>query len=148
MFYVLHSDCQQRFSFDLPAQRVFIKHVETAIASEKTIDVEAEARAMFRRQVQEWFGWIDHILDVHRENCVFRQPNAAQLEEHKQIIEKGIQICNLAAFLISSPFKFERDLMPRLLIRIRQLQDAYDTFHDETLSDEQAEKILQQIFPA
>jgi hypothetical protein len=38
-------------------------------------------------------------------------------------------------------------LAARLQIRLRQLRDAYETFHDTTLSDEQAGKILKEVFP-
>jgi hypothetical protein len=38
-------------------------------------------------------------------------------------------------------------LVSRLQVRARQLQDDYDTFHDTTLSDTQAEEVLKQVFP-
>jgi hypothetical protein len=38
-------------------------------------------------------------------------------------------------------------LVSRLQLRIRQLQDAYDTFHDVDLSNEQAEEVLKRVFP-
>jgi hypothetical protein len=102
---------------------------------------------MFRRQLLEWLGWMDEVLNVHRNEFVFQLPNAVQLAEHKKALEQCIQIGHFAALALSSSLNFDRDLMPRLQVRIRQLQDAYDTFHDETLSDDQAEKILQQVFP-
>lgn len=98
--------------------------------------------------MQEWFVWMDHILDVHRSNFVFRQPTTAELEQHKTALRMAIRYCLFINTLIADPDSNDRDLMPRLQTRIRQLQDAYDTLHDETLSDEQAEKILNEVFPA
>ena len=39
------------------------------------------------------------------------------------------------------------DLSSRLNVRIQQLEDAYNTFHDSELSDEDAERVLRQVFP-
>jgi len=125
--------------------------METAIAHEKSLDVrpdlQAKAREIFRRQLFEWLGWMDEILDVHRRDFVFHHPSANELASHKKVLEQCIQIGHFTALALSSSINFDRNLMPRLQIRIRQLQDAYDTFHDDTLSNDEAEKILQQVFP-
>jgi len=49
--------------------------------------------------------------------------------------------------LIDVPGFNEPDLVSGLQVRLRQLQDAYDTFHDLTHSDAQAEEVLKQVFP-
>jgi hypothetical protein len=49
--------------------------------------------------------------------------------------------------LIADPDFNQSDLVSRLRVRIQQLEDAYNTFHDPELSDEKAERILQQVFP-
>lgn len=94
-----------------------------------------------------WFSWIDGILDIHRSNFVFRQPTAAEIEQHKTALKTAIRYCHFINALIADPDSSDRDLLPRLQIRIQQLQDAYDTFHDETVSDAQAAKLLRQVFP-
>jgi hypothetical protein len=126
---------------------VFLYAMNTAIAGERIPDIQTQPRAMIRRQVQEWFEWMDHILDVHRSNFVFRQPVPQQLEAHKQILKDSIRTCLFFNALIADPDFNEPELAVRLQVRVRQLQDAYDTFHDATLSDEQAGKILKQVFP-
>ena len=126
---------------------VFLYAMDTAIAGERITDIQTQPRVMIRRQTQEWFEWMDHILDVHRNNFVFRQPLPQQLEAHKQILKDSIRTCLFFNALIADPDFNEPDLTARLQVRIRQLQDAYDTFHDATLSDEQAVKILKQVFP-
>ena len=71
----------------------------------------------------------------------------AQLAEHKTALELALENCRFINTLIDDPGFHEPDLVSRLQVRIRQLQDAYDTFHNPTLSDEQAKKLLQQVFP-
>jgi hypothetical protein len=76
-----------------------------------------------------------------------REPTPAQLAEHKTALELAIEYCRFIKTLIDDPGYNEPDLVSRLQVRMRQLQDAYDTFHNLALSDEQAEKLLKQVFP-
>jgi hypothetical protein len=110
-------------------------------------EIQAQARDSIKRQMEEWFGWMDGIMDVHRSNCVFREPTPVQLAEHKIGLEVALEYCRLINTLIDDPGFNEPDLVSRLQVRMRQLQDAYDTFHDPTLSDAQAEEVLKQVFP-
>ena len=113
----------------------------------KIPDIQSQALDMTRRQVEEWFRWIDRILDIHRSNFVFRDATPKDLEEHRQVLKLSIRCSHLINALIADPDFNAPDLVSRLQIRIRQLQDAYDTFHDTTLSNDEAEKILKQVFP-
>jgi hypothetical protein len=121
--------------------------MNTAIAGESIPDIQTQPRAMIRRQLQEWFVWMDRILDIHRSNFIFREPTSAELEEHKTALKAAIRASYLINALNADPDFNEPELTARLQVRIRQLQDAYDTFHDATFSDEQAGKILKQVFP-
>ena len=121
--------------------------MNAAIASDATPDIQTQARDMTRRQLQEWFFWMDRMLDIHRSNFIFREPTPAELAEHKTGLKAAIRTCHIINALIADPDFNEPDLPARLQVRIRQLQDAYDTFHDATLSDAQAGKILNQLFP-
>ncbi|MGO8766834.1 MAG: hypothetical protein ACLQSR_17085 [Limisphaerales bacterium] len=126
---------------------VFLYDMSMVVASEEISDVQAQPRAMIRRQMQEWFAWMDHILDIHRANFVFREPSPIQLEAHKRLLKDGIRTCLFFNALIADPDFNEPKLKVRLQVRIQQLQDAYDTFHDTALSDAQAGKILHDVFP-
>jgi hypothetical protein len=126
---------------------VFLDVMSTAVANDEIPDVQTQADEMTRRQVGEWFVWMDRILDIHRSSCIFREPTAAELEEHKTMFKQAIRTSHLINALIADPDFNEPDLTARLQIRIRQLQDAYDTFHDTTLSDAQAGEFLKQVFP-
>jgi hypothetical protein len=109
--------------------------------------IEAQARDSVKRQTEQWFAWMDGILAVHRSIYVLREPTQVQLAEHKTAVGLAIEYCRYINTLIDDPGFNEPDLVSRLQVRIRQLQDAYDTFHDNTLSDEQAEEVLKQVFP-
>jgi hypothetical protein len=146
--------CQHDFESKAKATRlakaqrvVFLYFMSTVIANDEIADIQLRPHVMIRRQVQEWFSWMDHILDVHRNNFIFREPAPAQLEEHKRILKESIRACLIFNAVIADPDFNEPELTARLHVRIRQLQDAYDTFHDATLSDEQAGKILKEVFP-
>ncbi len=132
---------------DKDLRNVSLYYMETAIANGMVPDIPSQAHEITTRQMQEWFNWMDRILDIHRSNFVFRQPTPKELEEHKTALKLSIRTCLFINALIGDPDFNEPDLVSRLHVRIRQLQDAYDTFHDTTLSEEQAEQILRQVFP-
>jgi hypothetical protein len=132
---------------DKTPAKVFLHVMSVAVANDRSRDIQGEAHDMTKRQVQEWFNWMDRILDIHRGNFVFRPSTSKELEEHKTVLKLSIRCCLMINALIADPDFNDPDLTARLKIRIQQLQDAYDTFHDAALSDEQAEKILKQVFP-
>ena len=122
-------------------------HMNVALASAGIPDIGAQARETIKRQAQEWFDLCDRVLDVHRSNFVFREPGPAALEEHKTVLKAIIRTCLLINASVLDPDFNEPDLASRLQIRIKQLEDAYSTFHDPTVSDEKADQILKQVFP-
>ena len=132
---------------DKDARMGFLHAMNAAMVTDRIPDIQTQARDITKRQLQEWFAWMDRVLDIHRSNFVFRQPTPAELVEHATALKHSIRTCHLIYALIADPDFNEPDLTARLQVRIRQLQDAYDTFHDATLSDEDAEKILKQVFP-
>jgi hypothetical protein len=110
-------------------------------------DIRTEAREMIKRQMQEWFDLCDRILDIHRSNFVFREPTTRELEEHKIGLKDCIQFSRAIAAQVVDPSFADPDLVSRLHVRIQQLEDAYNTFHNPKLSDEEAERISRQVFP-
>jgi hypothetical protein len=110
-------------------------------------DLRAQAHDITRRQMQQWFDWMDRVLDIHRSNFVFREPTENQLREHELGLKLAIRTCNSIYSLIADPDFADTDLLARIRIRMRQLEDAYFTLHDSELSPGKANQILQQIFP-
>jgi hypothetical protein len=108
---------------------------------------QTQAQEIIKNQMEQWFAWIDGILDTHRSSFVFREVTPAELEQHKRGLGYAIRTCLLITTLVCDPEFNEPDLARRLQVRIRQLQDAYDTFHDSELSDEKADRILRHVFP-
>src|SRR4051794_34966698 len=121
--------------------------MNTALASTGIPDMEAQAHQLIERQVQDWFDLCDQVLDIHRRDFLFRQPTPAELADHKTALKQIIRTCLLINARVLDPEFNAPDLASRLQVRIKQLEDAYNTFHDPELSDEKAGRILQQIFP-
>ena len=121
--------------------------MNAAIDSGRTLDIRTQVRETITRQVKEWFDLCDRILDIHRSNFVFREPTPRDLEEHKTALKLGLRTCRVIATQVLDPDYGDPDLASRLKVRIQQLEDAYNTFHDSTLSDEKAERILREVFP-
>ncbi len=95
---------------------VFLYAMNTAIADERITDIQTEPRAMIRRQLQEWFVWMDCILDIHRSNFIFREPASAELEEHKTALKAAIRASHLINALNADPDFNEPELTARLQI--------------------------------
>src|ERR1035438_1716767 len=119
--------------------------MKAAIANSIIPDIQEQAREMTKRHLLQWFDWMDRTLDMHRSNFVFREPTPKELDEHKIALKRSIRYCNFINALIADPDFNDPDLTSRLQIRIRQMEDAYNTFHDSELSDEKAEQILSQV---
>lgn len=118
-----------------------------ALAAGELPQFRTEAHEIAKRQVLEWFGFMDRTLDVHREKFLFREPSPKELAEHKEILKLAIRSCNQMHTVIADPDFDEPELVARLRIRMKQLQDAYDTFHDAELSDEKVDRVLNDVFP-
>ena len=110
-------------------------------------DIQARIHELAVRQIEQWFEWMDRMLEVHRSMFVFREASPAQLQEHKAGVRLAIEYCLFFEGLIADPEFHEPDLVSRLQVRIRQLQDAFDTFHDTEFSDAEAEEVLKRVFP-
>ena len=121
--------------------------MNAAIANERTPSFGEQAKEITKQQMQQWFDWMDGILDVHRSNFVFREATPAELGEHKTALKLAIRTCLRINAEIADPDFNAPDLVSRLHIRMQQLEDAYNTFHDSQPSDQEAERILQHVFP-
>ena len=121
--------------------------MKARVAHERVLDIQSEGREIARRQLQDWFDWMDRILDIHRSNFVFRQATPKELEEHGLALKAAIRTSHLIHALVADPDFNDSNLTSRLQVRIRQLQDAYDTFHDAAPSDDEGGKILKEVFP-
>ena len=121
--------------------------VNATAADERMPDIEMQAKELTKLQMQQWFDWMDRILEVHRSNFVLREATPPKIEKHKSVLKLAIRTCHLINALIADPDFNEPDLVSRLQIRIRQLQYAYSLVDDSKLSEEEAEQLLQRLFP-
>jgi len=95
----------------------------------------------------EWFKACDGILDLHRRDFVFQEAAAKARALHKAKLSWFIRLSRAMSVPISDPEFGDSDLADRLQIRIRQLELAYDLVDDSKLSEDEAEKLLQEVFP-
>ena len=135
------------FGLAKPLREGFVFGMNAVISDSSVPDIQAQARDLTLRQIEQWFDWMDGMLELHRSLFVFREPTPAQLQAHKSGLKLAIRYCLFINTLIADPDFNEPDLVSRLQVRARKLQDAYDTFHDAALSDTQAEEVLKQVFP-
>jgi hypothetical protein len=117
------------------------------VADDQAPSLQARVHAITKGHIRQWFDVVDGVLSAHRSHFVFREATPAQLAGHKIALKEAIRYGLCINTLIADPDFNEPDLAARLQVRLRQLQDAYDTFHDASLSDEQAEAVLKQVFP-
>jgi hypothetical protein len=117
------------------------------IADDQLSRDQTRGHEITKLQIQQWFNWVDELLSVHRSQFVLSEPAPTQLKVHKMALKEAIRYCLTINTLIADPEFNEPDLVARLQVRIRQLQDAYDTFHDPSLSNEQSEEVLKRVFP-
>jgi hypothetical protein len=49
----------------------------------RTPHAQSEIHELTKRHIEEYFVWFDRVLDIHRNNFVFREVGPAELEQHK-----------------------------------------------------------------
>lgn len=111
------------------------------------MDIQGRTREFVRRQTLEMCRLCDEMLDVHRSNFVYREPSPKELREHHTNLKWAIRFCRIMHTQLSDPDFDDRELAAEIEIRIRQMQDAWDTFHDPQLSAADAERVLAEVFP-
>lgn len=121
--------------------------MSTAVESGNFADIRAKVHETTRNQVQQWFDLCDWVLDIHRDRFVRREPSAEELEQHRQGVGECINGCHALTAVLEGDSIEDRRLASGLRIRLKQLEDAYNTFHDSDLSDEEANQILERVFP-
>lgn len=121
--------------------------METAIGKNKTVDFSMQNREMMKQWALLAMEQADEALDIHRRYHLFRQSSSAKLALHKISLKLVIKECALFHAMFADPDFYDSGLTTRLHVRISQLRDAYDTLYDATLSDDDAQKVLKQVFP-
>lgn len=121
--------------------------MNATVADESIPDIGMQAKELTKRQMEQWFDWMDRILEVHRNNFVLRDATPPEIEEHKNVLKLAIRTCLWINALIADPDFSQPDLLSRLRIRIQKLEYAYSLVDDSSLSEDQAEELLRRIFP-
>src|SRR3989442_5704296 len=103
-----------RMGLDKGVRKVAVNSMNTVTTNRRIPDIQSQANELTKRQMQEWFDWMDGILDVHRSTFVFREATPTELEEHEAVLKRSIRFCHLINALIADPEFNEPDLVSRL----------------------------------
>ena len=92
-------------------------------------------------------SFCDGVLDWNRDQMLHGNPDQAITEEHRRTLKWIIRFTRLMPAEVSDLDFPSRQLAQRLAVRLHQLEAAWGTFHDHSLSAAEADRILAQAFP-
>ena len=98
------------------------------------------------QQIEHWLSFCDKVLDWNRDHFLLSDASPAMLEEHRRTLKWVIRFTRMMHAEVSDIDFPSRELAQRLAIRLRQLEDAWGTFHDHSLSPAEADRILADVF--
>lgn len=99
-------------------------------------------------QIEHWLDFCDNVLDWNRDQMLCGDPDQAMLEEHRQTLKWIIRFTRMMHAEVSDLDFPSREMARRLAVRLRQLEDAWGTFHDPSVSPAEANSILADVFPS
>ena len=118
-----------------------------AIPSNPAVASPRAIREAARRHIERWLQFCDDVLDWNRDQMLLGNPAPAVVEEHRDTLKWVIRFTRMMHAEASDLDFPPRELAQRLAIRLRQLEDAWGTFHDHSLSPAEADRILADVFP-
>ena len=111
------------------------------VVSPRTIQEAAQ------RHIERWLSFCDDVLDWNRDHMLRGNPDPAIIEEHRRTLKWIIRFTRMMHAEVSDLDFPSRQFAERLAIRLHQLEDAWGTFHDHSLSPAEADRILADVFP-
>ena len=100
-----------------------------------------------QQYIERWLSFCDGVLDLNRDQMLHGNPDQAIAEEHRRTLKWIIRFTRLMPAEVSDLDFPSRQLAQRLAVRLHQLEDAWGTFHDHSLSAAEADRILAEAFP-
>ena len=100
-----------------------------------------------QQHIERWLSFCDDVLDWNREQMLLGNPAPAILEEHRRTLKWIIRFTRMMHAEVSDLDFPSRQFAQRLAVRLQQLEDAWATFHDHSLSAMEADRILAEAFP-
>jgi len=75
-----------------------------------------------------------------------RQPSRSELAENRRRMKLFLRMTRLLHTEVADPDFPDRSLADELAIRLRQMEDLWETIHNP-MPDDEADKILSEAFP-
>lgn len=99
-----------------------------------------------RRHTQEWCEMCDEFKEVTRQTMLARQPSGSELEQHRRGLKMFLRMTRLLHAEVADPDFPDRSLASELAIRLRQMEELWETIHNP-MPDDEADKLLRMAFP-
>ncbi len=100
-----------------------------------------------RQHTSQWCALCDEFKEVTRTSMLASQPSDAELEQHRQAMKIFLRMTRLLHAEVADPDFPDRSLALELAIRLRQMEDLWEMIH-HPMADEQADKLLREVFPS
>ena len=75
-----------------------------------------------------------------------RQPSDSELDQHRGRMKMFLRMTRLLHAEVADPEFPDRSLAAALAIRLRQMEDLWETIH-QPMPDDEADKLLRAVFP-
>ena len=99
-----------------------------------------------RHNVETTLGACNAFRRWHRENFVLKRPTLEQVAEHGMDVRILLLMLRWLQATVADPGTPARDLLPRVEVMLRLLEDCWQYVH-EPMSKAEAEKLLAEVFP-
>ena len=104
-------------------------------------------RLQFAQAAEDWSRCVSNLGAWECEHLLLDHPSPERVAQHKKVVERLMLFGQLCAFIASYP-EFE-DIETAEMIHATQLvlKDKLRMWHGPRMSDEQADRILKEVFP-
>jgi|SRR6266850_3903957 len=119
-----------------------------AVRSQPAISISAEGLTAFARDyVQQWCTTCTNFLEWEREHILKGEASLVEQEEHRQILKWLLRLTRLIHSVAADPDFPDRSAADLVELKLWQLNESWRMIY-EPMPQEEAEKLLNQVFPA
>ncbi len=98
-------------------------------------------------RIHDWSGGCGRFLQWERDCLLLREPSPKERKEHKVALTWLLRLTRLLHAAVSEPDFPDRSASKELRGRLRQLQDSWQMFYENPLTEGEANKLLAELFP-
>ena len=94
-----------------------------------------------------WTDACGAFMAWERQHLLMGNPSEEEKETHRRSLEALLRGTRILYGLIADPNFRDRTLLKGLRGRLWQLEHSWEMFYDNSMTDEQADKLIQEYFP-